>query len=91
MLCRTPPRMALHRSSVVVSGWTLPRYTVRFMAWPPVVSTPKGVNGLNGLVNGFALVGETADCAISDCAAATWADCAAACWLFGMYAHRSLP
>ena len=25
MLCNTPPLMALHKSSVVVSGWMLPR------------------------------------------------------------------
>lgn len=58
-LCSTPPLMALHRSSVDVSGCIFPRYTVRFM--PPAPPAPfipiaifmlmlirSGAKGVNG-------------------------------------------
>jgi len=41
MLCNTPPRIELHKSSVVVSGWMLPRYTVLFAQ--PGTPKPSGV------------------------------------------------
>lgn len=55
-LCSTPPRIALHRSSVLVSGWMFPRYTVRLpvaMPRPPggrekVLAKVRGNEGRKG-------------------------------------------
>ena len=69
--------MALHRSSVVVSGWMFPRYTVRLRLWPPArlwrASGENGMYGDSGDANGLPLaeMGDSAaDCATSDWAAA---------------------
>jgi hypothetical protein len=80
-LCNTPPLIALHRSSVVVSGWMFPKYTVLLspcIPAPAAMPMPSGENaayGENGAPYGFAPNGvaelgvRAADCT-RDCAAA---------------------
>ena len=53
----------------------LPRYTVLFRPWPPArlvsASGENGIYGVNGDAKGlFPEIGESADCATRDCAAA---------------------
>ena len=67
-LCNTPPLIALHKSSVVVSGWIFPKYTVLFNPWTPAAVATGLIpfipfNPFSASENGIAygVIGDTAD------------------------------